>query len=129
MSLRWPSSRVAVIAVVGAMLLPVLGAVSVIAQPAGRLVLEDFRATGVDGFPQGWKAQRSETKARQAYTLRSEQDLRFLAATRADQRVYKRMANAVNPYGDGKAGGRIVQAIRWYFGISKIRPPVFRGPR
>src|SRR5438093_4295516 len=92
MSLGWPSSRVAVIWVVGAMLLPALSGVSVIAQPASRVVLEDFRAAGVDGFPQGWKAQRSETKARQTYTLRSEQDRGFLAATRADQRVYKRVA-------------------------------------
>ena len=92
MSLGWRSSRVAVIGVVGAMLLPALSGVSVIAQPAGRQVLEDFRVTSVDGLPEGWKAQRSETKARQAYTLRSEQDMGFLAATRADQRVYKRVA-------------------------------------
>ena len=92
MSLGWPSSRVAVIWVVGAMLLPALSGVSVIAQPASRVVLEDFRAAGVDGFPQGWKAQRSETRARESYRLHSEQEVGFLAATRADQRVYKRVA-------------------------------------
>src|SRR5436309_12500819 len=92
MSLGWPSSRVAVIWVVGAMLLPALSGVSVIAQPASRVVLEDFRAAGVDGFPQGWKAQRSETRARESYRLHSEQELGFLAATRADQRVYKGVA-------------------------------------
>lgn len=88
---RW-SSRVAAIGVAGAMLLLVPGAASVIAQPAGRLVLEDFRAGGAEGLPQGWKAQRSETKARESYRLRSEQELGFLAAARADQRVYKRVA-------------------------------------
>ena len=92
MSLGWPSSRVAVIWVVGAMLLPALSGVSVIAQPASRVVLEDFRAADVDGFPQGWKAQRSETRARESYRLHSEQEVGFLAATRADQRVYKRVA-------------------------------------
>ena len=91
-SLGWRSSRVAVIGVVGAMLLPALSGVSVIAQPAGRQVLEDFRVTGVDGFPQGWKAQRSETRARESYRLHSEQEVGFLAVTRADQRVYKRVA-------------------------------------
>ena len=92
MSLGWRSSRVAVIGIVGAMLLPALSGVAAIAQPAGQLVLEDFRVTGESGFPEGWKAQRSETKARRAYTLRSEQDRGFLAVTRADQRVYKRVA-------------------------------------
>jgi UDP-N-acetylglucosamine 2-epimerase (non-hydrolysing) len=29
-----------------------------------------------------------------------------------DQAAYDRMANAVNPYGDGKAAGRIVEALR-----------------
>lgn len=65
---------------------------SVAAESAGRLVLEDFRAKDTDGFPRGWKAQRSETKARQSYTVQSEQDMAFLAAQRADQRVYKRIA-------------------------------------
>jgi UDP-N-acetylglucosamine 2-epimerase (non-hydrolysing) len=30
--------------------------------------------------------------------------------------AYDRMANAVNPYGDGKASGRIVQALKERFG-------------
>jgi len=34
----------------------------------------------------------------------------------ADEEAYRRMANAVNPYGDGLAAGRIVQAINSYFG-------------
>jgi UDP-N-acetylglucosamine 2-epimerase (non-hydrolysing) len=44
-----------------------------------------------------------------------------------DPRYYRRIANAVNPYGDGKASDRITHAIRWYFGISKSKPNSFRA--
>jgi UDP-N-acetylglucosamine 2-epimerase (non-hydrolysing) len=43
-----------------------------------------------------------------------------------DIRYYRRMANAVNPYGDGRASERIVQAIQWYFGLIKNKPNPFR---
>ena len=33
-----------------------------------------------------------------------------------DQKAYEAMEKAVNPYGDGKACQRIVQAIKYYFG-------------
>lgn len=33
-----------------------------------------------------------------------------------DEGAYRRMAEAVNPYGDGRAAQRIAQAILWYFG-------------
>ena len=33
-----------------------------------------------------------------------------------DPQAYAAMAHAVNPYGDGKACERIVQAILWHFG-------------
>ena len=39
-----------------------------------------------------------------------------------DGAAYSKMANAVNPYGDGKACGRITSAIEYYFGIRKERP-------
>lgn len=42
-----------------------------------------------------------------------------------DKNLYDRMANAVNPYGDGHASERIVQAIRFHFGISRKRPDEF----
>jgi UDP-N-acetylglucosamine 2-epimerase (non-hydrolysing) len=35
-----------------------------------------------------------------------------------DPKEYQKMANAVNPYGDGKAAERIIQAIRNYFGFT-----------
>lgn len=39
-----------------------------------------------------------------------------------DEQVYKKMQNAINPYGDGKASERIVQAICYWSGISDQRP-------
>ena len=39
-----------------------------------------------------------------------------------DEAAYRKMANAVNPYGDGKASGRIMQAIEYYFDITAERP-------
>jgi UDP-N-acetylglucosamine 2-epimerase (non-hydrolysing) len=44
-----------------------------------------------------------------------------------NQRVYERMANAVNPYGDGKATLRILDAIRYYFKMWDERPAEFMG--
>ena len=39
--------------------------------------------------------------------------------------AYAKMAKAVNPYGDGRACARIVQAIDWYFGCGAERPGDF----
>lgn len=39
-----------------------------------------------------------------------------------DAEAYGNMANAVNPYGDGKACGRIAAAIEYYFGMRDTRP-------
>ncbi len=39
--------------------------------------------------------------------------------------AYAKMAKAVNPYGDGHACERIVQAIEWYFGQRGERPADF----
>jgi UDP-N-acetylglucosamine 2-epimerase (non-hydrolysing) len=39
--------------------------------------------------------------------------------------LYKQMAAAVNPYGDGRASQRIVQAIMYWSGLSKIKPDEF----
>ena len=43
-----------------------------------------------------------------------------------DPAAYAAMAHAVNPYGDGRACGRIVQAIAWHFGLTPDRPADFR---
>jgi UDP-N-acetylglucosamine 2-epimerase len=48
-----------------------------------------------------------------------------------DEEAYRRMAAAVNPYGDGLASARIVSAIRYRFGLQGQRPPDFmpgKGP-
>ena len=39
-----------------------------------------------------------------------------------DEAAYSKMANAVNPYGDGEACGRITAAIEYHFGMRKERP-------
>lgn len=39
-----------------------------------------------------------------------------------DQQAYQKMANAVNPYGDGLAAQRIVQALAYKFGLSQQQP-------
>ena len=38
-----------------------------------------------------------------------------------DSYAYEKMSKAVNPYGDGNSCDRIVEAIRYYFGITKKR--------
>jgi len=42
-----------------------------------------------------------------------------------DPGIYGKMASAVNPYGDGHASRRIVQAIKYKFGLSKKPPQEF----
>ncbi len=39
-----------------------------------------------------------------------------------DQAAYDRMAKSVNPYGDGRACGRIVEAIRYFLDLRAARP-------
>jgi UDP-N-acetylglucosamine 2-epimerase (non-hydrolysing) len=43
----------------------------------------------------------------------------------SDNRLHARMARAVNPYGDGRAAGRTVRALRHYFSPGLPRPPSF----
>lgn len=45
-----------------------------------------------------------------------------------DEKEYRKMANAVNPYGDGHASSRILESLLYYFGITKTRPEEF-NPR
>lgn len=42
-----------------------------------------------------------------------------------NKKAYTKMANAVNPYGDGKASERILQATKYYYGISRKKPKAF----
>lgn len=43
-----------------------------------------------------------------------------------DEAAYQAMSQAVNPYGDGKASERIVEAILHHFGFNKERPAPFQ---
>jgi hypothetical protein len=72
--LVWPAA-------VGVLILPA---------QAPNQVLEDFRHPDDTGWPVGWKAQRSETRAKEAYRVKTDGDQAFLAASGADQRVYKK---------------------------------------
>ncbi len=42
-----------------------------------------------------------------------------------DKNEYDRMANTCNPYGDGQASRRIVQAILYHYGLSEEKPDSF----
>lgn len=42
-----------------------------------------------------------------------------------DKVAFTRMANAVNPYGDGRAAARTIEAIRYFFGMRRNRGPEF----
>jgi UDP-N-acetylglucosamine 2-epimerase (non-hydrolysing) len=44
-----------------------------------------------------------------------------------DKTLYRRMAEAVNPYGDGRAAERTVEAIRHYFRFRNTRPSEFKS--
>ncbi|MHB1394373.1 MAG: non-hydrolyzing UDP-N-acetylglucosamine 2-epimerase [Clostridia bacterium] len=43
-----------------------------------------------------------------------------------DEKEYLKMANAVNPYGDGRASARIIDILLYHFGVAKTRPEDFR---
>ena len=43
----------------------------------------------------------------------------------SDPAAYDKMAHAVNPYGDGEACRRIVDAIEWHFGLRTEQPDAF----
>ncbi len=55
-----------------------------------------------------------------------EEDIFSMASTLlSDPTAYDKMAHAVNPYGDGQACRRIVDAILWHFGHSDVPPQEF----
>lgn len=43
----------------------------------------------------------------------------------SDQSAYDKMAHTANPYGDGQAARRTVDAVRYHFGLQKDRPDEF----
>ena len=42
-----------------------------------------------------------------------------------DAAEYKKMSEAVNPYGDGKAAERIIQSILWHYKLADEKPALF----
>ena len=44
-----------------------------------------------------------------------------------DEAEYSRMAESVNPYGDGQAARRIIQAILYHYGLAEERPERFQA--
>ncbi|MBR2935283.1 MAG: UDP-N-acetylglucosamine 2-epimerase (non-hydrolyzing) [Oscillospiraceae bacterium] len=55
-----------------------------------------------------------------------EEDIFSMASTLlSDQAAYNKMAHAVNPYGDGQACRRIVDAILYHFGAAEAAPEDF----
>lgn len=55
--------------------------------------------------------------------------VRLANALLEEPEVYCRMAQAVNPYGDGHACARIAEAIAWHFGLRAERPADFLACR
>ncbi|WP_144460116.1 non-hydrolyzing UDP-N-acetylglucosamine 2-epimerase [Siminovitchia fortis] len=51
---------------------------------------------------------------------------RLAAELLTDSEEYKKMAQAINPYGDGEASKRIADAILYYFKMKDERPEPFR---
>ena len=46
-----------------------------------------------------------------------------------DPTEYRRMANSVNPYGDGRAAQRVVACLSYFFGLETLRPSPFQTTR
>ncbi len=58
--------------------------------------------------------------------VRYDDILRMGSELLRDKAVYARMAQAVNPYGDGNACKRIADAVEWHFGLRAERPEDFQ---
>jgi len=56
------------------------------------LTLEDFSQQDQEGFPVGWDAQRSKTRAKSSFSVQQEEGAAFLSAKNSTQRVFKKIA-------------------------------------
>ena len=76
---------------------------------------------------------RNETERPEAVTAGTvkiagvdKETIKSMAATLlSDQKEYEKMSHAVNPYGDGFASRRIVDAILYAFGVNDKKPDNF----
>ena len=57
--------------------------------------------------------------------VETEKIISLASALLEDKTLYARMAQAVNPYGDGRASGRIADAICYMFGYTQTAPELF----
>jgi len=57
--------------------------------------------------------------------VETEKIVSLASALLEDKALYARMAQAVNPYGDGRASGRIADAICYMFGYTQTAPELF----
>ena len=57
--------------------------------------------------------------------VETEKIFSLASALLEDKALYARMAQAVNPYGDGRASGRIADAICYMFGYTQTAPELF----
>jgi UDP-N-acetylglucosamine 2-epimerase (non-hydrolysing) len=72
--------------------------------------------------------ERPEAVVAGTVRLVGTEEAAIVGATRTllhDANAYRTMANAVNPYGDGRAAERSVAAMAHFFGLTDIRPAEF----
>jgi hypothetical protein len=86
------NSLVGLVTCVGLILVVETGLKEIVSAQNQILVLEDFQAKEVDGFPSNWdhESQRSQTKGRDAYKVQTESGANFLSAKDAGQRIKKK---------------------------------------
>lgn len=91
-------------------------------------VQEEAPAFGVPVLVLREKTERPEgLKAGTLRLVGTDEESVFAEAKRllCDETAYREMAQAANPYGDGEAAARIVQAILYHFGKAKEPPAPF----
>jgi len=74
------------------------------------------------------KTERPEAVEAETVKLVGAQENKIFEETSlllTDDREYRKMSQAINPYGDGHARERIVEALLYYFGISDKKPEEF----
>ncbi|MFC1517329.1 non-hydrolyzing UDP-N-acetylglucosamine 2-epimerase [Candidatus Margulisiibacteriota bacterium] len=92
-------------------------------------IQEEAPVIGVPVLVLREKTERPEAIESGAVKLIGTNSKRIISETQKlldNQKYYKQMAEAISPYGDGKAAQRIVQALKYYFGFSNKKPRAFR---
>ncbi len=95
-------------------------------------VQEEAPAIGVPVLVLREKSERPEALAAQAASLVGTDRsciVREASLLLTNAKKYRKMSQAISPYGDGRASERIVQALRFYYGTSKKRPTPYKPNR